>query len=866
MNRYWIGIFLLIFVVPPAQGQKSEGGVPLSTNALIGLKSSSGIPEMHLDALNVEKLISEKDSTKLYPTYGIVKDTIIDIKKAGVANAVSGGGKIWRIRISNATAKSLQLYFSKYKVPSGAKLFIYNDDLSAIAGAFTKENMQQDESFTIADFRGNHVIIEYYEPSYAEYEGSVILGAIGQAYVDIFDLQSSDDFVNINCPIGKDAQLAKHAVCMITFISGSSQGFCSGALINNANQDGKPYFLTAHHCLSSSTEAATLVAYFNYEVAGCDGEMLTSSTLSGSTLLSTGAPSDYTLLLLNSKPGSDYQPYYAGWDITGEESDTVTGIHVPYLQTKKISIDYDSIYTYPYTIEWEEGSDSPANTHWVLYYDVGTTSSGSSGSPLFNNKNQIIGQLHGGGDDVDLYGKLSYSYTHKPTAYPLIKTYLDPNSTNIKKLDGYIPGGNVPDAFFSTEYEQVCYNTPIEFTDYSVFGPFDRLWSINPLNFTFSGGTTETSQNPVIQFTKDTTYTVELKLSVGGVVKSTESLKIKAGKSLDVSVYQKNQEDICDCDFDTLQLSGSGAESYQWQVMPDDEDKILLTGEHNNTATVKRIPTYSADSTYTLNVRVIGTQSTCSDTVFYATNIVKPSNDNVAHAIEIGYGRSDVYSNVCATEEDGEPVPPSTSCTSQNAWCDCIMEESNQNDIVDNSVWFKFIPVKTGNISISSAGFDNQIALYEAETYNDLLTNNYTLLGANDDRSDVDYRPLIKSEAVTAGKTYWIQVDGSACGAEEEFYIIVNDLSATSTNETIIGSFVVYPQPAGDQLNIRIEENSGSEASLSIYTLSGSCLYNIKILLDGSTITLDSSKWEPGVYIMMMRTANTNYVSKIIKE
>ncbi len=859
-------ILFLFFLFPAiAMSQISMGGNPVSDRTLVGLKSATNIPKVQLKALNIERLIAERDTGLLFPTYGIVTDTLIDIKKSGIMDRVAGGGKIWRLRISNETAKSIQIYLKRFVVPEGGKIFLYDDGKQEIAGAFTRENMQYDSTLIIADFRGNHTILEYYEPELPEFEGSVIIGAIGQAYIDIFDTEAAEGFVNVNCPEGKDAQLIKHAVCRITFIMGSSQGFCSGALINNANQDGKPYFLTAHHCLSTSTVASTLVAYFNYETT-CQDEPINSLTLSGSTLLSTGAESDYTLLLLNTKPSAAYQPYYAGWDVTGEETDSVTSVHIPYQQYKKISIDYDNIITYPYTISWEEGSDSPANSHWLVYFDTGTTSEGSSGSPIFNNKNQIIGQLHGGGDEEDLYGKLSYSYTYSPTTLSSIKTYLDPQSTNIKKLNGYIPTGNLPDAFFVSGFEQVCLNEPIRFTDYSVFGPYDMKWVVDPPTVVFADGTDSTSANPLIQFVNKDEYNVTLKLSVGGNVLDTESMQIIAGTDLKITVENLEEAEICDCDFESFQLAAMGANDFTWEIWPDDMDKISLLKNTGDTITVLKKAGYTSDSTYPVRIKVIGTQATCADTVLFQEQILKPSNDNMANAIEIGYGRSDVYSNVCATDEANEPVPPNTSCTSQDAWCECTMGDIELDDILESSVWFKFIPLKTGNISISSAGFDNQIALYKADTYGDLITGNYVLVGANDDRSDMDFRPLIKSEEVVAGESYWIQVDGSACGAEDDFYIIISDLTNTETDLLTSVPFKIYPLPAHDQIWIHYEGNKPTTLGLKIYNLAGACIYNRIVESDGTDISVSLADWDPGMYVMMINDGLSNYVSKFIKE
>ena len=65
-------------------------------------------------------------------------------------------------------------------------------------------------------------------------------------------------------------------------------------------------------------------------------------------------------------PTGAYQPYYAGWDVKDEATDEVTGIHVPYGNTLKISIDHDSIVSNSDPITWEDDSRSPIGSHWMI--------------------------------------------------------------------------------------------------------------------------------------------------------------------------------------------------------------------------------------------------------------------------------------------------------------------------------------------------------------------------------------------------------------------------------------------------------------------------------------------------------------------
>jgi len=117
----------------------------------------------------------------------------------------------------------------------------------------------------------------------------------------------------------------------------------------------------------------------------------------------------------------------------------IVGIHHPSGDSKKISFFYNG--TLPKAC-WTECA-SQEKFHWQIpRWDEGTTEPGSSGSPLFNTDKRIIGQLHGGSascwnkDGYDMYGALHASFQQPHKIKDRLATYLDPESTGTKFMDG----------------------------------------------------------------------------------------------------------------------------------------------------------------------------------------------------------------------------------------------------------------------------------------------------------------------------------------------------------------------------------------------------------------------------------------------
>jgi V8-like Glu-specific endopeptidase len=863
MSRLVLFPLILLIGSMELSAQMSEGGLPKSLS-LIKPKGTSSLPVFKLKEYDRSALTKEDMIHPIPYRYAIFEDMSVDLKLSGKKDTIPDeAGAIWRMKMESDSAFSIQVIFSKFIIPPGASLFIYNEDLTQISGAFTSNNMQEDSTLVIADIIGNKAIIEYFEPFAVRFSGKIIIGSVAKGYKNIYQLKSGTSYININCPEGRDLQLPKHAVCKISFRSRSSSYLCSGSLINIVRQDGTPYFLTASHCINDSAEASTLVAYFNYENEGCTGDALTSRTLSGATLVTTSPASDYSLLKLKKSPGTSYQPYYAGWDASGKAANYVTGIHHPEGLTKKLSVDNDTIVSNDNTIQWDVSSSSPVGSHWQVNFDEGLTAGGSSGSPLFNKYKRIIGQLHGGDDTYDLYGKFSYSWTHTSGKYATLKSFLDPDNTGTLVMDGYSLPGNPPDAFFAVPVSKVCTQAPIQLTDYSAFAPYTRTWSISPATYTFAEGTTKSSANPVIEFLQPGSYSVKLTVSKASGV---DSMKIddafQAGTTIDVGISTLPSGETCLCNFGHFTAWAYGASAYQWHIEPGSIGKVILNQDIGDTVLVLPVSDLYSDSTLRVNIRVTGTQGTCTDTSVLTYALIKQYNDSIRNARMLQYGKSPILSNKCATVEADEPVPPHFSCTTQNSWCD---EYGTGENIVENSVWFKFIAGESGYVSISSNGFDNEIALYSADGYTDILNQNYTLLAANDDRSSTDFNPIIRTQKVTPGNTYWLQVDGSGGGSAGNFSIQLTSLIVTGLETLRTKALIVYPQPAKDILVIQGEMLFSLPAHISIYSITGDLIHEEISPADNGSITLNVSDWKEGIYIAKIASGANLFVCRIVK-
>lgn len=437
--------------------QQGDGGLPKGEK-ISGMYKN--IFTWRFDQPDVEALRAEDaeiDDTGTAPwRFGFNNYTNLGLNNSGTWYELPNGDKIWLLKIVCDNALTVNLSFNQTLIPEGNELYVYNPDKSFILGKFSEYHLYNGELGTEL-VPGSEVIVEYFVPSMnSDKIGNVNVSTVTHGYRTAIEYQekafgsSGNCNMNVNCPDGATWVNQRNSAVML--VSGGN-GFCSGALINNTLNDGKPYVLTANHCYSNPTN---WVFRFNWQASGCTnpGSSPTFQSLSGAVLRARRSPSDFALVeitggLVGGTVPASYNPYFPGWDNTNIAPSTTVSIHHPSGDIKKIAFDDN-----PATAATAMGSE--ANGTWRVVWDRNTTTEGgSSGSPLFDQNRRIIGQLWGGGASCtnltapDYYGRLGNSWNPASSnSTNHLVTWLDPNSSGATFIDGYDPNNAV-----SAEYD-----------------------------------------------------------------------------------------------------------------------------------------------------------------------------------------------------------------------------------------------------------------------------------------------------------------------------------------------------------------------------------------------------------------------------
>lgn len=424
-------------------------------SAEFALKSST-TADYRLDAAASVKAIAgiDKPAQNAYGAVLATPGLSLESGKAshGQVQTLDDGRVLWRVAIESPGAHSLELAFDELRLPAGAELFITDAAGGVVRGPIRAAEVQPDGRYFAPFVPGQRAIVELVMFPKAVSATRVRIGSLSHAWRPIFAAapaaKSGSCNVDVACSLGNAWRDQIDSVGHYTYRRGTQSFVCTGQLIANARRDTAPLFLTANHCLTTEAEADTVVVYWNYQSPTCRTPGSTASgtplpynathTQSGTQVLATYAPSDFTLLRLDANVPTAANPYWSGWDARGTTpSGGVITIHHPAGDEKRIT---DSAQ--PLALSSYLGNPGSGTTHWrIPDWDNGTTEGGSSGGGLWDQNRRLIGQLHGGsaacGNNLeDYYGRLSVSYNGGGTPSTRLRDWLDPTGSGISFLDG----------------------------------------------------------------------------------------------------------------------------------------------------------------------------------------------------------------------------------------------------------------------------------------------------------------------------------------------------------------------------------------------------------------------------------------------
>ncbi len=390
------------------------------------------------------------------PRVGYVLPTPPDLLKTATWQALPDGGYVLRAELVSAGASGLRVQFPADFGSAGMELRVFDPAGAAAFGPYTHPQVSGDGTWWTPSIFGEAIGLEFYAPD-AHAAPARVPPVLAIAYrFEAAEVMRADCLEDVSCypAWASDAR----AVGRMEWIVWPYVYYCTGAMLNRTGSDFAPMFMTARHCISQQTDAASLEVVWFYQTDVCDGNEPDINTLprnNGSLLLKTHADSEWTLLGLWDPAQADV---YLGWDSGYWANQSAgVGIHHPFAtpdpKFKRIT-------------EFTKTDDSDclgATQEWYCETSLGAARPGSSGSPAFDSAHRVRGTLSCAGPDkyTSCPPDEWLTYGAYDAAFPIVRWYLY-DMASPAYVDGGVAGdpGNSGDSErgtaanpFNTVYE-----------------------------------------------------------------------------------------------------------------------------------------------------------------------------------------------------------------------------------------------------------------------------------------------------------------------------------------------------------------------------------------------------------------------------
>jgi hypothetical protein len=921
-SKKWCFFFLFVFWGDLLFSQRIPGiAMPMGK---MGIEELKPFRFSRLDNQKLLKEEVEKRKNGLNPSFAVPRNTKINPATEGVWITSDNGKKeIWRLAIQSPGALSLNLGISDFYLPPNASLWLYNRSMTQVEGPFDYGDNELHGQLWTPVIIGDEIIVEVWIPSNEKKWLKFNIEKVNHDFQGFFSLLTGSCHLDVACGAGEGWKLVDNyrdimrSVGMFTI---NGRNFCSGALMNNGRNDCKPYFLSAFHCDVNTSNAPSVVVYWNYEHSVCRPllSQINSSTGDGSKhLFNSGAyfragyaPSDFILLELDDPVREEANPYFAGWDASPTlPEDTLVCIHHPNTQEKRIAISYRKSYRG----QWGQLSNEVASGNHLIVpkWDVGTTEDGSSGGPLINKNKQVIGQLHGGAascanNSFDAFGWFYSSWVGGGSPMNRLSEWLDPENTGIKKMAGR--SGILCKKGLASNLNKITLCTPDQ-TNIQVFAgtaftkpvSFDVIGANPSLTLVFNPVTVPPGGMTILQIaSKQGNILSENKIRIRGISGNdtvfTEVL-LTLNKTPENVILKSVGSDL-GIEPVLTWFKWSGASSYQVEIAKDSifNQMIVNVNTLDTTLTVKGL---EYDKAYFYRVSVsndcgkspgftLGRFNTPLDLRLQMVDLnnVLCIPADLKGRLKLGVG----FSNAIQINYQISPTLPTWQFSSfmldkhlydlkATAMPDSlkpglyevkvVVSDGKNRAETNFNFQLKGLPQKPR----LNAPEDNEVLLSarpQISWTGNLQNDNYAIRVARDSQ----FQELVFSgernlnfykfsQDLQSGPYFWQVISKNDCGEKSseirKFKLNLNDLGSLFRWQ-----IAMEPNPVNDNLNIHLSEKL-SDISIGLYSIEGGLLFYRQFPEERNHFTIDVHSLPPGMFIVRVLYKQGSFSRGIIK-
>lgn len=376
------------------------------------MRSILHLPTLRLGAFDRDSALHaleavDREALRVY-LFAHKEETDIDLIRTAHHMRLSDGRQVWQCRVTSPGALSLSFFFDHVDLSGGAELFVYDESQEQVLGGYGSLNASPTHTLAVMPIEASDVVLEVQAP-----EGITPSLRLAEVNHGLRPLTRAAAFGSNFGWHQRDLTCTPEVVCMpgldetkraVVAVVIGGVGIGTGTMVASTDPTLPPYLLTAAHVLSQNfthmrleRQAERTVAIFNFDSPSCSGEVMPDmrQSVSGATVVGFDKTTDACLLRLSQAPPESYRPYYMGWSAEEHPQGTFTNIHHPYVMSKRINY-FETGLRENVTCYTSENYFGDHLHYEVPAWDVGTTAPGSSGSPLIDRDQRVIGGLSAG--------------------------------------------------------------------------------------------------------------------------------------------------------------------------------------------------------------------------------------------------------------------------------------------------------------------------------------------------------------------------------------------------------------------------------------------------------------------------------------
>ena len=321
-----------------------------------------------------------------------------------IAYAPGKDGETWAVVVSAENAGGVRVHVENLNLPEGLEMYVYSRS-GETYGPYTGLGPDGSGDLWTTSLFGSEAIVQI------RGSGRNVAAAMRRASFRITEVGvlnptfteqvpaapnafcgNAACIVDATCQAG--ANSIKDGIAKMEWIAGPFLYTCTGGLMNDTNPSSTNYFLTANHCLSKASTARNVSFYWRFRTSSCNGACPSNNgwpyKTTGAGVAASNRSGDFTLLTLNTNPP-------AGSTRLGFTNVAVANTNGVALHRVSNPDFGPQVYS-----EHTVSTSAPTCQGWprgerIYSKDtLGATDGGSSGSPVVNASDQVVGQLSGG--------------------------------------------------------------------------------------------------------------------------------------------------------------------------------------------------------------------------------------------------------------------------------------------------------------------------------------------------------------------------------------------------------------------------------------------------------------------------------------